>query len=397
MDTCPKCDKVILSDYKFCPRCGNSLVPGQLEPEKDREQTDDIENISTRTSSDNNRNIEKKLQFFNIVTRLSKSENIDHLLNNISQAVEDILKADRSSIMLLDETGENLYFKTATGEEILKKLKIPVGKGIAGWIAKNRKPVIVNNPYQDERFSPETDRKTGYRTDSIVGSPLIYRNKLLGIVEAINKKDGEFTPEDKEMLMGFAGLAAATIDNTQLLAKQKNFFSNMQDFLVMGIETLVYPEKTIQGHSWEMARYVNSFGKELNISADKINNLHSAAMLHDIGFLGLENTELVGISIDTQLNDNAKFRLHPVVGAEMIKSINLITDLMPYIKAHHRYIDGSGFPENLPVQNITPDMEIISILEYYLIVKDKNKVPRQKFSADVYKAFQKLIPQYENR
>ncbi|MGM0441504.1 MAG: GAF domain-containing protein [Elusimicrobiota bacterium] len=378
MSTCPECDKVILSDYKFCPRCGKPLLP-------------DLSRKESSLAVEQNK--KQKLQFFDIVTSLSKSDNIDQLLKKISTAVEDILEADRSSIMLLDDNGKDLYFKTASGESILKKLKIPLGKGIAGWIAKNREPVIVNEPYQDERFSPETDKKTGYRTESIVGAPLIYRDKLLGIVEAINKKSGKFNQSDKETLIGFAGLAAATIDNTKLLTEQKNFFSNMQDFLVMGIEALGHPEDTEKGHSWEMARYVNRFGDELGLSEKKINNLHSAALLHDIGFLGLENTELVGININTQLNSNAKFRLHPVIGAEMVKTIHLIQDLKPYILAHHRYIDGTGFPENISTQTITPDMEIISILELYLLLKDKNKVQREKFSPEVYKAFQKIIPE----
>lgn len=373
MDICPKCEKVILSDYKFCPRCGCSLR-GEKPSVYAGEQSDD-----------------RTISFFNVAENLSTATNIDRLLQKIGESVEEIIGAERSSIMLLDETGENLYFKTATGEEILKKLKIPVGQGIAGWIAQNKKPDIVNDPYNDERFSPETDKKTGFKTNSIIGVPMIVDNELIGVVEAINKKDRKFNNYDMETLEGFAGLAAVSIVNTRLKTDQKNFFSNMLDFLVMGSEALGNPEPTQKGHIWEMARYAPQIGRELGFPKEKLQLLNHAALIHDIGFLGLENMELVGIKIDMELSTEKKFYLHPAIGGEMVKGIKIMQELLPFIRYHHRYKNGTGFPENVPPEKITQEIEIISILENYFMVLDKEKIEPDKFSPEVFQAFLKII------
>ncbi|MDA3793022.1 MAG: GAF domain-containing protein [Elusimicrobia bacterium] len=375
MDICPKCNKVVLSDYKFCPKCGYSLT-GQPAPVQ--EPGKDESSIGS-------------ISFFNVAQELSSSSNLDELLSKISHSVEDILNADRSSVMLLDGSGKNLYFKSASGEDILKKLKVPLGKGIAGWIAQNRKSEIVNDPYNDERFCPDTDKKTGYRTNSIIGVPMIANNNLIGVVEAINKKSGDFTKQDLDTLTGFAGLAAVIINSTLAQTDQKNTFSNMMDFMVMGIEALGTPEPTPKGHSWNMARHISQIGEKLGLPNKTIQKIHRAALLHDIGFLGAENPKLVGLNIDIDLTPENRYRLHPLIGGEMVKGIKMLKELKPIIAAHHRYRDGTGFPENIPTDTITPEIEIISILEYYYMAGSKEKVDPAKFSPQVYKAFSETI------
>ncbi|MFH1415262.1 MAG: GAF domain-containing protein [Elusimicrobiota bacterium] len=382
MNSCPKCDKIILTDYKFCPKCGYSIAGDSSETTA---AAPPAPLSDTGTDA-------RALKFFNVAQSLSTANNIDQLLNKIGQAVEDLLDAERSSIMLIDESGENLYFKSATGEDILKKLKIPLGHGVAGWIAQNRKADIVNDPYNDARFSPETDKKTGFRTNSIIGAPMILGDDLVGIVEAINKKNGKFSDHDMETLLGFAGLAAISIADTKLKTDQNNFFSNMLDFLVMGSEALGHPEPSPKGHTWEIARYAPQIGKELEMTTETLHLLNHAALIHDIGFLGLENTELVGIKIDIDLNDVAKFKLHPVIGAEMIKGIKTMKNLSSFILYHHRYRNGTGFPENIDPDKITEEMEVISILEDYFTLGNKETIDPCRYSPRVFQAFSKIVP-----
>lgn len=390
MDICPECEKVILSDYKFCPRCGNSLYGER--PSGDAASATADKPATAEKEQTVSKKDDRAIRFFNVAQDLNSAANIDQLLQKIGEAVEEILYAERSSIMLLDETGKNLYFKSASGEDILKKLLVPVGQGIAGWIAENKKPDIVNDPYNDERFSPETDKKTGFKTNSIIGVPMLMGDELIGVVEAINKIDGQFDQKDMETLLGFAGLAAVSIVNTTLKTDQKNFFSNMLDFMVMASESLNSAEITDKGHAWEMARYAPQIGKEIGLQGENLQLLNYAALIHDIGFLGLENMELVGIQLNTELDDEKKFRLHPVIGGEMIKGIKIMQELMPFIRYHHRYRNGTGFPENIPPENITPEIEIISILERFFILKDKEKVEPDRFSPEVFQAFLKIVP-----
>ncbi|NLB34999.1 MAG: GAF domain-containing protein, partial [Elusimicrobia bacterium] len=187
METCPNCNKIILSDYKFCPRCGFSLYG---EPAAGSENGIIIQNP----------NQESATLFFELAKNLGEATNIDLLLKKIGNAIEKILNAERSSTLLLDETEKFLFFKVASGDSALQKLRIPLNKGIAGWIATNRKGVIVNDPYSDKRFSSETDKTTRFKTTSIVGVPLLIGNTLIGVYESINKKYGGFTEEDLQIL-----------------------------------------------------------------------------------------------------------------------------------------------------------------------------------------------------
>ncbi|MGM0568389.1 MAG: GAF domain-containing protein [Elusimicrobiota bacterium] len=375
MDKCPGCNKIVLSDYSYCPRCGKAFNGSGEEDAAPRPEQCE----------------EDAVKFFNLARNLSTAENIDQLLAKIGRAAENILNSERSSILLLDEKKENLYFKTVTGEDILKKLKVPVSRGVAGWIARNKKPEIVNDPYSDDRFSPETDRKTGYKTKSIAGAPMIVGKELVGVVEVLNKKEGSFTKTDIDNLTGFAGLAAVSILNTRLRAQQENIMSNILDYLVMGSEALSSAEGSSKGHTWEMARMASAMTSELNIDEKKRHKIHRAAMLHDIGFLGLENPRLFGFDIQPDLPPEAKFRLHPVIGSEMIKSIKPLSELYPFIENHHRYRNGEGFPENIGTEALNKETEIIAILEDYLMHKDKDKINFERYSDEIRSAFLTIL------
>lgn len=380
MDSCPKCNKVILSDYKFCPRCGHSLY-GDIPAQQEEKEGEQISFAYNRTA----------LKFFNLAQNLSSAENIDLLLKKIQQAAIDIIGGERASILLLDETGENLYFKTAKGEELLKKLKIPVGEGIAGWVASHKQPLIVNDPYNDNRFSPETDKATGFRTRSIIAVPMKENSELVGVVEVINKTNGKFTEQDIEILSGFAQLAAVSISDRKLKTDQSSLFSNLLDYLVMGSEALSITEPTKKGHSWEMARLAPILGKKIDLPRERQIIIQRAALLHDIGFLGLENPNLLGIQIDQELDQDSRYRLHPLIGSEMVKGIKITKDLTPFIMYHHKYRNNEGFPENISPDNITYETEIISLLENYFMTKDINNINPQRFSSEVFEAFKELI------
>ncbi len=389
MNRCPGCNKIILSDYKYCPRCGKPLREN-LKPYSEKEEKN-ITGPSGTSDDSAERGREGAVKFFELARSLSDARNIDQLLNKIGAAAEKILNAERSAILLLDEKKENLYFKTATGEDILKKITIPLDRGLAGWIASNQKPEIVNDPYSDSRFSPETDKKTGYKTRSIAGAPMIAGEELIGVVEVLNKKDGPFKDADLDTLRGFAGLAAVTILNTRLSDRQENIFSNILDYLVMGSEALSGSEPTPEGHTWEMARLAVSMGREMKLEPKKIRLLHKAAMLHDIGFLGLQNPRLLGFNIEPGISEEARFKLHPVIGSEMIKSIKSLEEAAPFIANHHRYRNGEGFPENISSGEVTPQTEIISILEDYFIKGEKNKINLERYSEQVKEAFLKIV------
>src|SRR3989339_1113647 len=90
-----------------------------------------------------------------IAGSLNSTLDLDYLLQKIGLAGERLLESEASSIMLLDDTKKFLYFKVATGNKgsALKKMTLPIGKGIAGWVAQNKQSLIVNDTKNDPRFA----------------------------------------------------------------------------------------------------------------------------------------------------------------------------------------------------------------------------------------------------
>ena len=153
---------------------------------------------------------EKLKEVFEIAKGLSSIMDVDALLKRIDAVAEKLLDAEASSIMLLDEDKETLSFKIATGEKggVIQKMKVKVGQGIAGIVAQEKKPIIVNDAANDPRFTGQLDKESGFKTRSLICVPMFIENELVGIVEVLNKKGRSgFSAADQEILESLASFA----------------------------------------------------------------------------------------------------------------------------------------------------------------------------------------------
>lgn len=140
----------------------------------------------------------------------------DLLARLISQTTE-VLGAEASSVMLLDESRSALYWEVATASpDRLKRFSLPAGEGIAGTVALTGTPIIVEDADHDPRVARWVDIATGYRTRSIICIPIRFRDEILGVIEVLNKKVGTFTSEDQERLELIAAEAGVAIENAML-------------------------------------------------------------------------------------------------------------------------------------------------------------------------------------
>jgi sigma-B regulation protein RsbU (phosphoserine phosphatase) len=151
--------------------------------------------------------------------KISEKKPLGVLLSEIMEGSKTVMNAEASSLLLYDPRDRMLYFKVATGEKgaLVKKYSVKMGEGIAGWVAKHRKPLLIEDCYEDYRFSREFDEKTKFRTRSMVCVPLVRKRKLLGVMEVINKRDGgSFTEADLNIFGTLASQCAISIENAQL-------------------------------------------------------------------------------------------------------------------------------------------------------------------------------------
>jgi len=169
---------------------------------------------------------------------ISSTLNISELLRQVMKLANEVVDAETSSLLLYDEKTGELYFDLALGdkENELKEIRLRPGEGIAGWVAQHRIIQVINDVPSDPRWARQTDSKISFRTRSMIAAPLVYKGALLGVIEAINKKNGVFSEEDAALLEAFAAQAAVSIANARIVeslqeAKEKveAVFSQMSD------------------------------------------------------------------------------------------------------------------------------------------------------------------------
>jgi class 3 adenylate cyclase len=149
---------------------------------------------------------------------------IDSLLIQVIDTIGLVMNAEASSLLLIEEgpEGRQLRFRFSRGSASadLYHDTIQMGQGFAGWVALNGVPLIVDDAYTDSRFNPRFDKKTGFRTRSVITVPLLCNNnKVLGVIQAVNKKSASsFDQDDLELFQTFASMVSVSLENAQLVA-----------------------------------------------------------------------------------------------------------------------------------------------------------------------------------
>ena len=148
--------------------------------------------------------------------RLLSEKDIMTLLDKTLYYALTVLDAEDGALLLRDEETDDLVFVLVQGRvrEMLPGYRIPSCEGIAGWVAEHRESAIVNNVRGDPRFSPQVDQSFGFETHKLVCVPLIARDKVLGVIEVLNKSGGQdFAEADVDLLSLLAVIAAIALDD----------------------------------------------------------------------------------------------------------------------------------------------------------------------------------------
>lgn len=146
-------------------------------------------------------------------------DDLDKLLQLIMQEASHTVEAQASSIALYDSQQKNLRFTVSLGKKgrQVKEIRLKLGQGIIGYAAQFRKCLNIADVNKDKRFHSDIDEKTKFKTKSILAVPIIYKQRLIGALEVINKKSGfQFSSADTKLLEIVAGMAAIAIENAKL-------------------------------------------------------------------------------------------------------------------------------------------------------------------------------------
>lgn len=293
---------------------------------------------------------------------LVTNQDVDTLLAEISAAVEKMTSSEAASLLLLDSSKKQLVFKVATGEKgsSVKRFYVPLGKGVAGWVAENKQPVVLNDVRSDTRFTGQIDKSSGFSTRSILAIPMMVNNQLIGVAEALNKVGGDYTEHDRKTMENLASLAAAAINNARIAEDYRNFFSHTIEIITMAVEGA---DSRLTGHSYRVAELACRIGRQMGFTGEEYRDLYYASILHDIGMVAVHDLRYLP-SVLSQTIERTPDKLHPLVGSELVKDIKLLGGIAPIILHHHEYVDGTGHPNGLVGDDIPLAARIICLVEH---------------------------------
>ncbi|SNR72267.1 HD-GYP domain-containing protein [Desulfurobacterium atlanticum] len=268
-----------------------------------------------------------------------REKDLNCLLSLLSDVARDILEVDRCSLFLSNPENKTLWTIVAHG---VKKIEIPWDKGIAGWVFRNGKSLIVNDAYSDSRFEKSVDAKTGYRTRNILAVPLINRKgEVIGVFQAINKLKGDFTEEDEDLLTLLSGYAASAIENAALYIELNNAY---KDTVLRLSHAAEFKDRETKNHILRTGLYAREIAEYLGLD-EELETVFLATQMHDIGKIGIPDSILLKPG---KLTDEERkiMEQHTIIGYEILKgSKSKLLQIAALIALeHHEKVDGSGYP-----------------------------------------------------
>lgn len=320
------------------------------------------------TASGNISEYEKKVRQLSTLMALSTILNSTleqkEVRKRAIEAATRLTESEVGSLLLLDEEKNELFFEVALGEkgEKVKEIRLKMGEGIAGWVAKTGESVIIDDVQNDTRFFKGADKKSSFVTRNMICVPVKSEGKVIGVLQAINKlKGGKFTKDDLEGFISLADQVAIAIEKSRLYQELRDTFFCAAEALADAIEKR---DPYTGGHTKRVLQYSVAIGKYLDLKESELERLRLAAVLHDIGKIGIEDS-ILRKKGKLSPDEYEMVKKHPIWGAEIMGHIKQLKDIIPGMRYHHERMDGNGYPDHLHDNEIPIIAKIISVADTF--------------------------------
>jgi HD-GYP domain-containing protein (c-di-GMP phosphodiesterase class II) len=299
-----------------------------------------------------------------VTRRLMSITDLDALLRDMATVTTQLLDADRATIFIVDRERGEIWSRVALGTGA-GEIRQAIGVGIAGIVAATGETINIPDAYDDPRFNPEPDQRTGYRTKTLLTFPMTGQNgRVIGVFQVVNKKGGEFTADDEDTLSSLGASAAVAVENAQLVAEQRRLWTTLIETLAVTIDAR---DQQTAGHSQRVTRYAEVIGRALGLDGIELEKLRAAALLHDYGKIAVRDQFL----LKPGKLDDAEFeymKAHAEKTGEFLAHLVFPQDMrdVPVIAAqHHERMDGKGYPRGLPADRILLGARIVAAADVF--------------------------------
>jgi signal transduction histidine kinase len=233
------------------------------------------------------------LRLVELTVTLNSTLDLDELLQQITATATELLECEASSILLFDEKNPRLYFAAATGSDPaqLSEIPVPIESSLAGTIFRTNQPLILNEVEQDPRHYSLVSEHIKFKINSLLGVPMLIKDRTMGVLEAVNKRDQIFTESDMTILSVIAAHAAIAINNARLLSATQSALKKVKEanlvksnFLALASHELRTPlgiiigyatflRESATGEDSEHASHVLNAASQMRSLLDQMSNL----------------------------------------------------------------------------------------------------------------------------
>lgn len=318
-------------------------------------------------TDENQRRLEHYQKLLNIFSDLVSNHDLQAMLDKITSIACELSDAEAASILLYDDRVNELYFQSAIGLDIpvMRGLVVPLVGSLAGWVVEHGKYVNINDVQSDPRYFDGIEQKTKVITRSLAGIPLVVQDKVIGILEVINHRDGGFSPYDIEILTILGAQAALAIENTRLFQQSDQISELVHEIRtplssistaayllqqqVMNADQRISLSRTIYSEVQRLSEMATTF-----LDLARLKSGRAAFKPSDFSLYGLIEEVF---NIFSSRNENYGIKLlskvsitHPLVFADRDKLkqvyINLVSNALKYNKPGGEIVLSADMVEN---------------------------------------------------
>ncbi len=316
----------------------------------------------TRNLENNIKRLEQSkrtLQFVlsKLATGISSLHNLDAFFDLIVEITASALEAKSAAIMLIDEGSQELFTRSVSGASVgFKDIRIKINDNGPGWVIKNRKPLFV------PALNKQDDNTQDIFSPPFLCSPMIYQNRVLGVLMVSGKiTGGSFGKDELLIVSNLAGQTAIAIENERLNQDAERTYLETVSALAMAVEAR---DPYSRGHLDRVSQYAVDIAKKMNLSEDLIKDIKDAAELHDVGKIGIGD-DILKKPAPLNSEEEEMMRKHPIIGEGIVKPLRSLSRLSDIIRHHHEYLDGTGYPDGLKGDQIPIGARVLLVADSF--------------------------------
>ncbi len=298
---------------------------------------------------------ESMLKFSRVI---SGSLSLKDIIKKAQGHTRKLLESEHVCIYLKDKNTDILSMTDQMGEEHSITIDENSFVGSSAYLQATLK---IDKGVSDIRFAREVLAIKKLRPKSMLVIPMVLNGELLGVIQATNSLNNNFNEQDIQFGEAVATQLTPVIQNAYLYEELHKQFIQVVEALA---DTITKKDSYTGGHTKRVAHFAMKIGGKLNLSWEEMNDLKLAAVLHDIGKIGIEDAILKKKAPLTD-DEFAVMREHPRLGYEILKNVDSLSRVVDGMRFHHERPDGTGYPYGLKGDEIPIIAMIISVADTF--------------------------------